>query len=540
VATLAELWSALFPAATPVGPADAARLSRDVAWVRVLRSRVPAFDALDPGDVVIVPATALAVVAPGLLESTALVEALAHGGASGLLLLEGEGSGGSIEALGESATQAGIPAFRLDRSDPIPLERAIIGFLVNRRAELEHQAALLEATLEELALQHAELPALVAAIAGFLGRGVALEGADWKVVAAHAPPGAAGALVAVAAYLGGSRVAALRVPLPATDATPAGSSSDPPRPSAPSPVAVALSPPSAAPPGASGLPSATHPRARSTRSAGRLLLLGDRPASDLERLVGARIARLLALELSRQEAVRHATDRARAGEPMPAAGPPWVVLVARQVADGAASTRQEREAFRARLRVLAPSRRLALRGDADSLELRLVAALDADDPGGIAIATRVADLAGRTVAVSRPFDAPGGRPSAEALARSTLEAAEALATPPRVARADRLAAYRLVATLRTLPEGDRHARALLEPLEIGSPAARRERRTTLRAVIERPGLAEAASALGVHRNTLAYRIRRIETLTGWELSDPELRVALIIALELVQSDESNR
>ena len=482
--------------------------------MRVLRSRVPAFDALDPGDVVIVPATALAVVAPGLPESTALVSAIAHGGASGLLLLEGEGTGGSIEALGESAAQTGIPAFRLDRSDPIPLERAIIGFLVNRRAELEHQAALLEATLEELALQHAELPALVAAIAGFLGRGAALEGADGKVVAAHAPAGASGALVAVTAYLGGSRIAALRVALPATDAT-------------------RDAPPPTVPP-----PPSTHARTRAIRSAGRLVLLGDRPASELERLVGARIARLLALELSRQEAVRHATDRARAGEPMPAAGPPWVVLVARQVADGAASTRQEREAFRARLRVLAPPRRLALRGDADSLELRLVAALDADDPSGIAIATRVADLAGRTVAVSRPFDAAAGRPSAEALARSTLEAAEALASPPHVARADRLAAYRLVATLRTLPEGDRHARALLEPLEIGSVAARRERRTTLRAVIEQPGLAEAAAALGVHRNTLAYRIRRIETLTGWELSDPELRVALIIALELVQSDES--
>ena len=36
-----------------------------VAWVRVLRARVPALDVLDPGDLVIVPAAALSVVAPG-------------------------------------------------------------------------------------------------------------------------------------------------------------------------------------------------------------------------------------------------------------------------------------------------------------------------------------------------------------------------------------------------------------------------------------------------------------------------------------------
>jgi DNA-binding PucR family transcriptional regulator len=66
---------------------------------------------------------------------------------------------------------------------------------------------------------------------------------------------------------------------------------------------------------------------------------------------------------------------------------------------------------------------------------------------------------------------------------------------------------------------------------------RRERLATLRAVLDQPGLAEAADALGVHRNTVAYRVRRIEESTGWRLSDPELRFPLALALRLVQDDQ---
>ena len=63
-------------------------------------------------------------------------------------------------------------------------------------------------------------------------------------------------------------------------------------------------------------------------------------------------------------------------------------------------------------------------------------------------------------------------------------------------------------------------RALLEPLLAGSRGRPAGTPRTLRAVLEQPGFKEAAAALGVHRNTLAYRIRRIEALTGWRLADP--------------------
>ena len=81
------------------------------------------------------------------------------------------------------------------------------------------------------------------------------------------------------------------------------------------------------------------------------------------------------------------------------------------------------------------------------------------------------------------------------------------------------------------------ARAFLEPLLSGRPDVRRERLATLRAVLDQPGLAEAAAALGVHRNTIAYRVRRIEAATGWRLADPDLRFPLALALRLVQEDQ---
>ncbi len=544
MATLAEVWAALFPAAlAPTAPTPE-QLAREVAWVRVLKARVPAFDALDAGDLAIVPASVLAVVAPDRAESTVLAEALAMAGVAAVVLIDPERPPGTpLDLLQEALAAAGIATFRVVRSDPILLERAVIGYLVNRRAELEHQAAQLEATLEELALGDADLPALVAAIAGFLGRAVALEAASGHVVAAHAPPEAPGAPAAVAAYLGGTRTAALRVPLPgaataeeaATDEAGGQAGAGQAAAAAETPAGPRAGGDKTQPAGPSTDSAAARSR-RPGRPGGRLVILGRRPATELERVVGTRIARLLALELARDEAVRRAADQSRRGEQLPAAGPPWVVLMARQIHPGRATSTAQREEQRTRLRMLAPVRRLAFRGDAESLELRLVVALTPADPAGTELAGQAAALLGRVVAVSRPFEDPLGRPVAEAEARATLEAAESLADPPAVAQADRLAAYRLLTVLHALPDGQRHARALLGPLLVGSPEAQRERLATVRAVLEHPGFSEAAASLGVHRNTIAYRIHRIEQLSGWRLADPEMRIPLLVALELVQLD----
>ena len=144
---------------------------------------------------------------------------------------------------------------------------------------------------------------------------------------------------------------------------------------------------------------------------------------------------------------------------------------------------------------------------------------------------------GRTVAVSNRFAVPADRPAAEAEARATLEAAMALDRPPGVAHADRLAVYRMLGAVHKLPDGPRLALAVLAPLLDARPDVRRERLQTLRALLAHGSVGEAAAALGVHRNTVAYRVRGIEAATGWRLADPELRLPLAVALGLVQEDQ---
>jgi purine catabolism regulator len=501
MATLEELRLAVAPSAQVVSPNGGREglgglgAGTELAWVRLMKARVPAFDALEAGDVAILPSAAISVVAADRRGIADLVAACAAAGVAGLLLVPSDENATVLDVVGSEADSAGVPALRLTDADPAALERSVIGFLVNHRAELERQATLLEARLEEIALDGGGLVGMTAAIADFLGRAVAIEGPSGKALGVHAPLGVDDAAAAVAAYHRRRGAAALRVQLPA----PIG-------------------------------------------QAGALALLGRRPASELERVATGRIAGLLALQLARDEAVGRARETARR-DALPAAGPPWVVLVARQdrlvdaAGSGTMTPIERREATRRELRLLAPARRMTLRGDAESLELRAVAALDASDPAGIELARRIGGFLGRIVAVSRPFDVPAARPAAEADARATLEAAEALSEPPVVARADRLPAYRLLGNLHNLPDGARQARALLEPLLAGRPDVRRERLATLRAVLEQPGLAEAAAALGVHRNTIAYRMRRIEEATGWRLADPELRLPLALALRLVQRDQ---
>jgi DNA-binding PucR family transcriptional regulator len=128
----------------------------------------------------------------------------------------------------------------------------------------------------------------------------------------------------------------------------------------------------------------------------------------------------------------------------------------------------------------------------------------------------------------------GARPAAEAATRATLEAGEALHPTPAVLRAERLPAYLLLGNLHNLPDGLRDARDLLAPILSGPSATQSTRLDTLRAVLESASLGEAADRLGVHRNTIAYRVERLEELGGWELSDPDLRFALEIAIRLVQ------
>jgi len=209
MATLDDLRAAVVPSARWLSRLPAGSPGRDLAWVRLMRSRVPAFDALEPGDVAIVPVAALAVVAPDRDGVASLVRGCVEAEIGGLLIVNEAGNGPSATGpLREVAAAAGLPALDVGAADPAAIERSVIGFLVNHRAELERQATLLESRLEQVALDGGGPDGLAAAIAGFLGRAVAIEGRRGTTLAVHAPPGVSDAAAAVTAYHGRRRSAA--------------------------------------------------------------------------------------------------------------------------------------------------------------------------------------------------------------------------------------------------------------------------------------------------------------------------------------------
>jgi len=74
------------------------------------------------------------------------------------------------------------------------------------------------------------------------------------------------------------------------------------------------------------------------------------------------------------------------------------------------------------------------------------------------------------------------------------------------------------------------AQSLLAPLQDGSG----ELFTTLSAYLDNEsGIAATAAALGLHRNTVAVRIRRVQELLGIDMADPEARLALHLACRAV-------
>lgn len=489
--TVEQVWRAVFPVARSVGSEES--LQRRVAWVRVLKARTPAFDALEPDDLAIVPASALGNLAALAVDPAYVVDAVADAGGCAVLMV-GDRDGGPGSAVLAAAAERGLAALGLPETDINTLERSAIGFIVNARAELEARAAALELELERAALAGAGADGLAAVISRFFARPVAIEADDGSVLAVHAGAESAASAPAVSGYLRRRRGAALRVPLPVS---------------------------------------------------GALVLLGPAPISDLERIASARIAPFLALSIAAPAVA--SGGRSRGGERMPSDGPPWVVMVARQLDADSDTTVAQREDLRAALRQLEPARRLSLRGDASSLEVRAVAAASPTDPTATEIGARVSRRLGRPVAISEAFTSAGDRGVREANARATLEAFEALPLAERravagadgsiVIRAELLPALRLIGGLAALPDATRHARALLEPLLGGSRTRDAHALATLRAVLDHAGMAESAAALGIHRNTLAYRLTSIERRTGWRLSDPLLRFGLALAVRFVQTDQ---
>ncbi|WP_327278718.1 helix-turn-helix domain-containing protein [Streptomyces sp. NBC_01205] len=142
------------------------------------------------------------------------------------------------------------------------------------------------------------------------------------------------------------------------------------------------------------------------------------------------------------------------------------------------------------------------------------------------VATRLLAQGGATAGIAEPRR--GLAALADAWSQASA-AAQAAAAQPRfgtVARWSAIGPYRMLASLAAAgPVGDPATRVLLEP-------AHRELARTAELFLDCAGQAgRAAAALGIHRQTLYYRLGRVEQLTGLDLDEGEDRLLLHMALK---------
>jgi sugar diacid utilization regulator/putative methionine-R-sulfoxide reductase with GAF domain len=288
----------------------------------------------------------------------------------------------------------------------------------------------------------------------------------------------------------------------------------------------------------------THGRRRALEHGATVLALElakERAAAEVERrLRGDLVEEVLAGGLEGDEAERVARQAERLGHRLPQRA--WVVVLEPDddETESALAARGRQDRLDAALSGLVRSRL----PDALTLVRSASAVFLVPDELAPDLAA-VEKLAGQILAGAAPVMKPGTASvgignlanSVGELARSHLEARQALRLTRRAGGRGRVASYRSLGAFRLL-------------LEVQSPDALRRfvdellgtlmqyaqsRDTPLLETLEALSAARwirraAARQLGIHINSMSYRVERIQALTGLQLDDPETRVAISIAL----------
>jgi purine catabolism regulator len=283
-----------------------------------------------------------------------------------------------------------------------------------------------------------------------------------------------------------------------------------------------------------------------SRGRGHWLVLARRSGTvgDLERLLARQAAMVVALEMMRERAVRE-TERRLAGDVLAEA-------LGGQLGDEELRGRLQPFGIEGRVAVLlfeldeSPDDPIVL-GEALAVPALvavnaaagrplLCAIVDSGDRDPVELARE-----GRNAltASGRPVRAAASRATQVAAlrrafheARCALEAtAMANGHAPEVASHRDLGAFTLLLSLQDDDALRTYSENLLGPISEGEGEYGPELLRSLEAFIERNGQWErAARDLYCHRHTLRYRIRRIEELTGRDLSQAQDRIELWLAL----------
>jgi len=522
--TVDDVWHGALPKDTQM-VAGATGMRREVVWCTALRARPPAFTPLRGGELLLINPHVLSAV-DGRLTLARLLESLAGQGVAGAAV-----SGRvSVEAR-RVADAHGLPLFALPVSLALDqVEQQVLRYVVDRRAELHERAQDLHRQLSELALAGRGLPALLARLHELTGIPVLLEHdarVDYVGGGARLPEDLA---TAIAAERPALDEWLREVPLSAFDP----------------PVALRSL--------VSGRARLIAPILVQGSIAGFLSLLGsDGELGEMHRLAVGRAAHACAIELVRARAARDARDeveeelldaltagrpgsheaaRERAKRKGFDVDAPYLVVAADAPPSGKAAA--IRGAWERQLAVMRSSALVRDRG-AITIALISLAGRRAPEPKALVDQLHRAARAATATAVAVGYGAV--RSGATEVASAAREAEQALTMGRRLFGPDsatafsELGLYRLLYALQPLPElRDFRDQALakLQGKDRGGVLLQ-----TLGSYLATNGSpTDAADRLHLHRNTVLYRLGRLEDLLQVDLRDAEVRLALHLALKI--------
>jgi PucR family transcriptional regulator, purine catabolism regulatory protein len=548
--TVADLLQLAFPDGTQV-VAGRAGLGREVVWARTLRPRPPAFESIDGGELALLSSNQLS-----MLESVTLgyvIKRLAEVGVAAVAVL-GEVDSAACEA----ADGVEMPLIRLPGGVSLTeIERAAIATIVDRQAELQRKASEIHRQLAQLVFEERGLQAVAERLADVSGKAVSIEDDLFRLRFAASSPSVPNPEELDLRVWHGAIEEWVRTVTLSSAQPPVGrfpiKDSDLARFVAPVPSREGV--------------------------AGYLSVIG--PAvelTELDRLAAGRGAAVCAMEVSKAAAVEEAESRVRGDllDQLLSTG-----LEDDQIALGKARrlgydptlpsvvmafrvTSQERQWVSSPLR--SPERtRVQLeslvrvemsRRESKCLVATRGASVLAVFPLSAGSSDRIVKAAAEDVrraaesAFSGSLIAVGiGRPTSAgaSLAAAHREAEEALGIgikihgPSSTTFFGDLGIVRLLAQVERLSELESFHEELLGKLETHDHKTGSELLKTLEVLFRCHGnLTRAAEQLSLHRNSLLYRMERVQEISGLNLEDPEIRLSLQVALRIRQLLEAQR
>jgi PucR family transcriptional regulator, purine catabolism regulatory protein len=516
---------------------------RDVTWPVTMRTRPPAFPALRGGEFALISTEAMRLLDPKLTLASVL-KSLAGHHASGVAIL-GEVS---FEAR-EVADELGLAVISLPPFTHLAdLEQLVSRAIVDRRTELHQRSQEIYRQLTELAIEGRGIPAILDRLAHISGRTVVLEDQEFHVSKILASNAIESESLITLLQENSDRVASWleRAAL---------SSSDPPT------FIFEL---------ADGIARVVAPIVVRDHILGYLSLVGRSEAlGEMEELAASRGASACAIELVREKAVLEVEDRmqsdlldalvtgsypsidivrARADRLGFDLSAHFTVIVFQASADPAQSDARGNGRVASRTRRLqhALERDLTLRGLRALIGVRgneAVVLYPVGSPADVTGVKTLADDERRNLAsqldaivsagVGGVYPGAGGIKQAYQEADGALSMGSFIFGTGRTTYFGELGLYRLLLALRGTAELEGFFQQTLARLVDYDRKNDGEMVRTLEAYFACLGSpTDAAERLHVHRNTLLYRLNRVQEIGGFDLNDSETRLALHLALRV--------